>query len=42
MPSIHPQIMDMLTTTIIVVAVAGLFLQAVRFLLAAIIQPTDE
>jgi hypothetical protein len=34
--------MDMLTTTIIVVAVAGLFLQAVRFLLAAIIQPTDE
>jgi len=42
MPEIHEGVMNLLTTTIVVVAVAGLFLQAVRFLLAAIMQPSDE
>jgi multidrug efflux pump subunit AcrB len=42
MPEIHEGIKSLLSTTIIVIGVVALFLQAVRFLLAAIMQTGDE
>jgi multidrug efflux pump subunit AcrB len=42
MPEIHEGIRSLLTATILVVAIVGLFLEAVRFLIAAIMQVADE
>jgi multidrug efflux pump subunit AcrB len=42
MPEIHEGIRSLLSITILVVAVVGLFLQGIRFLISAITQVADE
>jgi multidrug efflux pump subunit AcrB len=42
MPEIHEGIRSLLSATVLVIAIVGLFLQAVRFLIIAITQVADE
>lgn len=42
MPEIHPWIMSMVQVTIVVMGACALVLQAMRFLLAAILGVSDE